>query len=181
MTQTQPQQQPQLQLQLRPQLQAQLQAPPRTCRLRPAHAGDVEALQRFVGRLSLASRVQRFFVPLRELPAEQVRALRQADPAQRFVIAEADAEPIALGQLAVQGEQGEIALVVADAWQGGGVGSRLLGRLLDEASRGGLREVVMHLLAGNRGMRALARRSGFDLQRDPGDADLMIGRRRLAA
>jgi N-acetylglutamate synthase-like GNAT family acetyltransferase len=150
-------------------------------RLRSAHANDVEALQRFVGDLSPATRVQRFFVPLRELPVDLVRALRQDDPAHRFVIAETGAEPIALGQLAVSGEQGEIALVVADAWQGNGVGSRLLARLLDEASLRGLREVVMELLIGNRGMRALARRGGFELQRHPGDPDLLFGRRRLAA
>lgn len=148
--------------------------------LRTAQAKDIDALQRFVGSLSLATRVQRFFVPLRELPGELVRALRQADPAHRFFIAEAEGEPIGLGQLAVSGEQGEVALVVADAWQNRGVGARLLARLLDEAARRGLREVLLETLAGNRGMRALARRGGFELQRHPGDPDLLLGRRQLA-
>ena len=149
--------------------------------LRTAQAKDIDALQRFVGNLSLATRVQRFFVPLRELPGELVRALRQADPAHRFFVAEAEGEPIGLGQLAMNGEQGEVALVVADAWQSRGVGAGLLARLLDEAARRGLREVLLETLAGNRGMRALARRGGFELQRHPGDPDLLLGRRQLAA
>ena len=149
--------------------------------LRTAQGKDVDALQRFVGSLSLATRVQRFFAPLRELPGELVRALRQADPAHCFVIAEADGEPIGLGQLALRGEQGEVALVVADAWQSRGVGARLLAQLLAEASRHGLREVMLETLAGNRGMRALAHRGGFDLQRHPGDPELLLGRRQLTA
>ena len=61
------------------------------------------------------------------------------------------------------------------------MGAGLLTRLMDEAARRGLREVLLETLAGNRGMRALARRGGFELQRHPGDPDLLLGRRQLAA
>lgn len=150
-------------------------------RLRPAEAQDVDALHRFVGDLALATRVQRFFAPLRELPAEMVRALRQNDPAHQFVIAEFEGKPIALGQLAVCGGHGEVALVVADEWQQRGVGVRLLARLVEVASRSGLRELRLETQIGNRGMRALARSVGFELRRHPADAVLLLGRLQLAS
>jgi acetyltransferase len=149
--------------------------------LRPADGSDLPAIERFVGALSLHSRTQRFFVPLRELPAAMTTALRRADPAHRFVIAERDREVIALGQYAVDTPRAscELALVVADAWQGRGLGLAVVARLLDDAARAGLREAVIDTLAGNRPMRTLARRAGFELRPDPEDPQRVIGRRPL--
>jgi len=149
--------------------------------LRLAAPADLPALQRFIGALSLRTRVQRFFLPLRELPIEVADALSRDDPAHRFVIAEDSTHPIGLGQLAVDvgGASAEVALVVADEWQGRGVGLGLLGWLAGEACRRGLHELALETLAGNRAMQALARRAGFALQRHPTDADVVVGRRRL--
>ena len=149
--------------------------------IRAAEPSDLDALQRFVGALSLASRVQRFFIPLRELPATVAGALVQRDPAHRFVVAEHAGAPIGLGQFVVldDGRRAEVALVVADGWQRRGVGSGLLARLRADAQRRGLRELVLETLAANRGMRALARRAGFQLHLHPDDAALLVGRRAL--
>jgi acetyltransferase len=150
--------------------------------LRPAEPADLEALQDFVAALSVATRVQRFFIPLRGLPAALATALVQRDPSHRFVVAEHAGAPIALGQLAIvaDGARAEIALVVADGWQRRGVGTGLLACLHSEAKRRGLRELVIETLAGNRGMLALARRAGFELRAHPDDAGLRLGRRLLA-
>ncbi len=87
-----------------------------------------------------------------------------------FVVAE-DGQPIiGLGQYAAQPNRlrCEIALVVADAWQGRGVGRRLLDRLLSDAERAGLREAVLETQSDNRVMRALAQKFGFHPYAAPG-------------
>jgi acetyltransferase len=156
---------------------------PAGVRLRAALPSDIDAVQRFVAALSLRSRVQRFFAPLRELPAGLASALQRNDPSHRFVVAERDGEIVGLGQYAVDagGERCEVALVIDDRVQGLGLGRRLLARLLADAAGAGLRQAVLETLAGNAAMRALARRCGFELERHPEDPDLVLGRRPLVA
>lgn len=152
-------------------------------RWRAAVPADLDRLNRFVGALSLTSRVQRFFVPLRALPTELARALQQGDRAHRFVVAESGAEIVALGQYYIEPDarRCEMALVVADDWQRRGLGSELMARLLEQATAAGLREAVVVMLAANRGMRALARCFGFALAIDAGDHELLRGVRALGS
>lgn len=158
-----------------------------TIHLRQAVAADLPALQDFVAGLSLASRRQRFFVPLAELPAPLARALHERDPAHRFVLAEAPqaapGEILAWGLLVTDpsGSHGELALVVGDRWQGRGLGARLMARLLGDARAAGLREAVIETFGSNQAMRALAQRCGFRLQRHLEDGGLLLGRRPLSA
>jgi acetyltransferase len=150
--------------------------------LRDATPDDLPALQRFMQGLSLASRTQRFFAPLRELPRAMVDALRRQDPAHRWVVATVADEPVALGQLVRHGGPGqcELALVVADRWQARGIGRRLLESLLDGARAGGLRLAVIETTWHNEAMRRLALRLGFSLGVHPEDARLLRGERHLA-
>lgn len=164
-----------------------MQTRPSACRaagatLRAVRARDIGAVQRFVAHLSLRSRTQRFFVPLRELPGELAHAIEGGDPRHRFVVAESEGELVAVGQYAIESEphRCEVALVVADHWQGQGLGARLLERLLADAARAGLREARLEMLADNRAMRTLARRAGFRLALHPEDAQLLLGTRALA-
>ena len=62
-------------------------------------------------------------------------------------------------------QSAEFALVVADAWQGRGIGSRLLGKLVDVAGRHGVKRLYGDILAMNRPMLELARKLGFRLGR----------------
>jgi acetyltransferase len=72
----------------------------------------------------------------------------------------------------------EFALVVADAWQGQGLGRRLLERLLERAAEAGVRKLNGFVLADNAPMRALAARFGFDCTPDR-DPELVRVERRL--
>jgi len=150
-------------------------------RLRDAQPADLDAVDDFVARLSLASRVKRFFVPLRRLPETLRSAIAQGDPMQHFVVAEDGHSIVGLGQCAMQPSRlrCEVALVVADAWQGRGIGSRLLERLLTDAARAGVREAVFDTLTDNRAMRALAQKADFILMRHPDDPRLVFGHRGL--
>ncbi|MFD0890383.1 GNAT family N-acetyltransferase, partial [Streptosporangium algeriense] len=59
---------------------------------------------------------------------------------------------------ATVGAEVEIAVVVADAWQGQGIGSRLVRRLLRRASVNGARTVNMDVLGDNHRVLAMIRR-----------------------
>ena len=59
----------------------------------------------------------------------------------------------------------EFALVVADSWQGRGIGRRLLAKLIEAARRRGVKRLYGEILAINRPMLELARKLGFSLER----------------
>jgi acetyltransferase len=73
----------------------------------------------------------------------------------------------------------EIGIVVGDAWQGRGLGRRLLATLLEHARGAGIREAVGIVLATNKAMLRLARSMGFSATAEPGDATVMRIRRDL--
>jgi acetyltransferase len=75
----------------------------------------------------------------------------------------------------------DIALVLADAWQGRGLGRRLLTTLLDHAQTAGVREAVGVVLATNVAMLRLVRSMGFVVTAEPGDATVVRIRRDLRA
>jgi acetyltransferase len=59
----------------------------------------------------------------------------------------------------------EFAIVVADSWQGRGIGKRLLAELVDVARRRGLKRLYGDILGTNRPMLELVRKLGFKLER----------------
>jgi len=71
-----------------------------------------------------------------------------------------------------QGEQAEFAIVVGDAWQGSGLGTKLMACLIRAAAQAGVQRLGDITLSSNVAMLALARKLGFRLQREPGDATI---------
>lgn len=67
----------------------------------------------------------------------------------------------------------ESAVVVADAWQGKGLGTALMTRLIEVARKRGLRTMESTDLADNTEMRELARYLGFDARTDPDDPHMV--------
>jgi acetyltransferase len=70
--------------------------------------------------------------------------------------------------------EGEVAVVVSDAKQGQGLGSELLGRLIDVARAEKLDRVTANILPENLAMRALANRFAFQSQ-PTDDPSLLVG------
>ena len=70
----------------------------------------------------------------------------------------------------------EFALVVADAWQGKGLGRALLERLCRTARDAGYRALYGHIMSANRGMLDLAHRLGFSEERREG-GEVTVARR----
>jgi acetyltransferase len=134
---------------------------------------------RFGLALSAKSRYERFLgggVKLTpELLARLVNVGLSREAALIATVAFADTEtPVAVGRYALAPEDGtaEVAVTVADAWQGCGLGRLLLERVIDAARRNGVRRLTGDVLAANARMLALARRLGLRIEPHPEGATL---------
>jgi GNAT superfamily N-acetyltransferase len=123
--------------------------------IRPPDPADLAALTGFLDGLSTRTRVQRFFAPVRATPALVRRACGQAGPAGHADVLLAMHGGVIIGHAmaadrAAAGEPlTEIGVVVADAWQGQGVGSALVRTLLRRAQARGVTSLYMDVLPGN--------------------------------
>lgn len=127
-------------------------------RIRPIRPDDEPRLHALYERLSEHSAYQRFFTVLKRLPPDWVHFLANVDYRRRLaLVAETDAggEPdlIAVGRYessaATLEEAPELAFVVADRWQGKGLGSILLGEVLAAGVARGYRRFRAYVLADN--------------------------------
>jgi acetyltransferase len=66
----------------------------------------------------------------------------------------------------------EFAVIVGDAWQGRGLGTALMGQLIEIAKQEGIVRLVGHVLADNYAMHALCKRCGFNLRHDAIDGEV---------
>jgi acetyltransferase len=134
--------------------------------LRRLRAADAERVAQFVRRLSARSRLERFFAPLAELSPSQL-ALIVSRRGLSLALFDDDGAIVGIAQYAcADATDAEVAIVVADEWQGKGIGRRLLERLLRHAARAGIAHVVGVTRAGNAAMQGLAGELGFRLRRD---------------
>jgi acetyltransferase len=72
--------------------------------------------------------------------------------------------------LDADGRSCEFAIVIADAWQGRGIGRRMMVKLIAVARGRGLARIFGDVLATNRPMLEFCRKLGFTLGRNPDDA-----------
>ena len=132
-------------------------------RVRPIRPDDAGRLRALHARLSFDSVYHRFFAPMRSLPSAVAHDLANVDHERRLaLVAEADDESlVAVARYAVVAEApltAEIAVVVEDAWQRLGLGTRLLHELLRAAEARGIRAFRADVLATNQRMLRLLRR-----------------------
>jgi RimJ/RimL family protein N-acetyltransferase len=126
--------------------------------IRPIRADDKRLLESGLRRLSDESVHRRFLTLKRSFSSSELRYLTEINAVDHVaLIAEDPADParglIAVGRfvrLADDPEAAEIAIVVADGWQGRGVGS-LVGRHLVHAARNrGIRRFTATMAAENK-------------------------------
>ena len=136
-------------------------------RIRPIVPADESALRALFDRLSPETVRQRFFRYWRRLPDDWFHHFANVDYVGRLaLVAEVDRPegPRVVGVARYEpGEQegrAEVAVVVEDAWQGRGIGRRLLTELLAEAQARGIRRFHADVLADNQRMLALIRQVG---------------------
>ncbi len=130
--------------------------------IRPALPADLAALGDFFAELSVQSRYLRFFAPVTPGPA-LLRRLAGTAGTLDAVIAVADGviigHAMAADRAASRGDRmTDIGVVVADAWQGGGIGSALVRALVVRAQARGVTAVAMDVLPGNHQVLAMIAR-----------------------
>jgi len=142
---------------------------------------DAARLQAYVRSLSVETRRSRFLGALSELSSAQLDRLSHMDgPRELALLAFADAggeaHPVADAVMVMTTEdsrRSEIALSVADAWQGRGLGTLLLQNLECRARMLGARYLFGDVLRTNTAMKCLARRAGFSIRSPFSDARLV--------
>jgi RimJ/RimL family protein N-acetyltransferase len=138
-----------------------------TVRVRPIQPADAAALQRFHSRHSEASIYLRFFTMQRTLGDVQAKHFTELDGADRFALIALDPEEPdeIIGVARFDREPGtdraEYAAIVADVWQGHGLGLRLTSRLIDAAKRRGITVFTAYVLPHNVRMLNLLRGLGL--------------------
>jgi GNAT superfamily N-acetyltransferase len=131
--------------------------------VRAASAADCEAIRSFVAGLSLRARYLRFFTPAASPSPSVLRGLCGAGRTTDVLLATAGAVVVGHAMAAdVVGPDGgrvtDIGLVVSDRWQGQGVGSDLLDRIIARAAARGVSGLEMEILPENRRMLAMIAR-----------------------
>ncbi len=127
--------------------------------IRPARPADLAALRDFFAGLSAQTRYLRFFAPVTPGPA-LLRVLSGGTGTTYAVVATWG--EVIIGHAMAADRAGpcgvrttEIGVVVADAWQGQGVGSALVRALITSAQARGVTSVAMDVLPANRQVLAM--------------------------
>jgi acetyltransferase len=155
--------------------------------VRPIRPEDREIEQEFVRNLSGESRYFRFMNAINELSEAMLNRFTRIDYEHELalivVISEGDHEKeIAVARYVKNpdGKSCEFAIVVADAWQHRGIGSRLMDCLIQAARAQGLQVMEGFVLATNHRMLALMDALGFRISGFEGDPTLRRVSRSLA-
>lgn len=133
--------------------------------IRLARPEDAEAVAEMHDRCSEKSRYQRYF-SLSDWHGVRLHRLSGGHRGATLVVMSEDGQIIGLGNVFPDTAEGEgaaeIAMIIEDAYQGRGVGKRLLQALVYLAIRLGFSEVVASVLAENKGMLRLLKTSGLN-------------------
>jgi acetyltransferase len=137
--------------------------------IRPIRPEDAEIEQAFVRNLSSEAKHFRFMQGVRELTSDMLVRFTQLDYDRELaliaVVQEGDEErEIAVARYAINpdGESCEFAVVVADEWQGRGVGSELMRQLMNAAKEKGIKRIEGQVLKENVVMLELMEFLGFE-------------------
>lgn len=152
-------------------------------RMRTVMPEDAPAIQAFVRALSPLARRRRFLAAVNELAPPVLAAMVRNDGREgRSLVITAGDAVVALGQhsLVAGTRTAEIAVVVADAWQGRGLGRSLMAAILQFAFARGLERVVGEAYDDNAPLLALTRRFGFFARRNAGERGLVRLERELS-
>jgi len=142
--------------------------------IRPQRPDDLEREVRFVEGLSEQTLYLRVQYSARQVSRRDIARLLELDYRDRFAVAALVGTPPEDSIIGVSRyariddtDRAECAIVVADAWQGRGVGTELMRSLGLVARRNGIRTLEGSSLAENQRIHAWARRFGFDARTEP--------------
>jgi acetyltransferase len=141
--------------------------------IRPVLPQDDAVTKAFFQSLSTRSRHNRFMRAFQDLPEALLTQFTHVDyKAHLALISEIfiDGREIAVGEaryvVSADGKSAEFAVSIADAWQGRGLGTLLISRLIDTARRAGVGKITAETLASNTTMLHIAHKTGFSYEVD---------------
>jgi acetyltransferase len=142
---------------------------PVTIRIMQPSDRDIE--RQFVSELSPTSRYNRFHSALKELTPSMLERFTHVNYPDEMALIATVPEGTGEREIGVARyarypgtDRAEIAVAVADAWQGKGIGARLLLDLRTLATEAGIRHLEASVLPGNTRMLELARALGFTIR-----------------
>ena len=151
--------------------------------LRPLRREDADIETAFLTGLSRETRASRLLGGAIRITREYIERLTTVDYSRDMALAatvmlEGHETLIGVARYALDadGEACEFAIVIADAWQGRGIGGRLLRKLIAVAQARGIKCIYGDVLATNRGMIELTRKLGFAIGPHPEDSTLIRAR-----
>jgi GNAT superfamily N-acetyltransferase len=145
--------------------------------IRPICPGDANSLDDFHEHLSGDTVYRRFFNAHPHLQSAEIQRFTHVDYCRRLaLVAEIDGQLSAVARYDrdPDGDQAEVAFVVADALQGKGLGSLLLEHLALAARRRGVSSFLAHTLGNNYPMQNVFRHAGFDCQQHWSDGVIEV-------
>jgi acetyltransferase len=158
--------------------------------MRPIQPDDAQMLQTFVAGLSRESRYFRFVSSLTELPPSMLARFTLIDYDREMALVAVHKQRQATGDGEFTETERivgvsryitnpdktscEFSLVVADDFNGKGLGSRLMQSIMDVARDKGLKEIEGLVLANNPSMLKLMRSLGYTVKAFPEDADFKL-------
>jgi len=158
----------------------------KSLRLRPVRHDDGELEEAFVRALSLESRYQRMLSGGAKVTRAWIDSMTHIDYRRHMALAvttmsDGVEQFVGVGRYVVDAAtlSADVALVLADAWQGQSLGRRLLATLLDHAKAAGVSEAVGVVLSTNVAMLRLAHSMGFAVTAETEDATVVRIRRDL--
>ncbi len=149
--------------------------------VRPIAPQDADALRASFERLSEESRYRRFLSPIHKLSGPMLRYLTDVDHRDHEALVAVRADGTLVGvaravRLRDNPQAAEVAVTVADDWQGRGLGTALLGLLAERARAMGITRFTALVLITNREMLELFQQLGpiHIIERSSGTTELEI-------
>jgi acetyltransferase len=138
--------------------------------LRPIKAEDEGRFDELIKSISLESMRFRFFEVMKEMPHKRLARYCNLDyDRQVAIVAELkdNKQIIGAGRVIAEpdGKKGEFAVLVADQWQGLGLGSKLTDYVVDAAKDMRLEKISAYVLPDNYKMLKLCAKKGFRAER----------------
>lgn len=141
--------------------------------IRPIRPEDALLEREFIKNLSPAAKYFRFMHEVKELTPEMLIRFTQIDYETEMALVAAiengqQERIIGIARYFTQAdrESCEFALVVADAWQNKGIGSRLMMVLMEAAKSKGIKTMSGRILSENNTMLELAKNMGFSIRKN---------------
>jgi acetyltransferase len=154
--------------------------------LRHIAPADAAREQAFVRGLSARSSQLRFHGTIKELSKKDLKKLTEPDPRDEVALivlhrGDEGEEAIGVARYVIDPDRAscEFAIVVADAWQRRGIGTRLMKALVSHLRNGGVRQITGSVFTSNSVMRSFVKQMGFVEAEIPGDPSTLLVTRHL--